>query len=165
MRFWLRLRNGILVCAVAVVVCVSSAFAVVELDTTAPDSAPFYGGYWLGGNALVLGDVDIFLSDNRGWTLNEDGYLFRYANTSASGVMYDADGTEYTFNAPAFSVPRYRLANSSGYTYTDLYLEPTDGNIFIDNGFETPYDLEQMCLVFLCFMSGMIFVVKLLKKG
>lgn len=165
MRFWLRLRNVFLVCFVAVVVCVSPAFALVDLDTTAPDNAPYTGGYWLSGYSVQLGNIDIFLSDNHGWCLDELGQLFRYANTSATGLMYTEDGTEYNFNAPAFSVPRYRLSSSSGYTYTDLYVAPTAGNIIVDTDFATPYDLQDMCAVFSCFMLAMLFVVKLLKKG
>lgn len=165
MHFWLRLKNGIFACIVALMLCVAPAFAVVDLDTTTPTNAPFYGGYWCGGNSSALGDVDIFLSDNHGWTLNDDGFLFRYANNSASGVMYTADGTEYTFSAPAFSVPRYRLSNSGGYAYTDLFLHPTEGNIFVDNDFATVYNIQEMCMLFLCFMSCMLFLCKLLKKG
>lgn len=164
MRCWLRLKNVVLVFCIAVVLFTVPAFAVVRLDNAPPVDAPYMGGYWLSGDSPALGEVTIYLSDNEGWTVDTDGYLYRFADTSASGVMY-ANGNEYTFNAPAFAYPRYRLANTTGYTYTDLEVTPVGGNIIIQNDFETPYDIDTMCSVLSCFLLGMLVVVRLVKRG
>lgn len=165
MRCLSKLKNVILCVCAVLVVCVTPAFAVVRLDNTPPVDSPFMGGYWVSGTSTALGDVTIYVSDNQGWTVNTSGELFRYVNTGTSGVMYDSAGREYTFSAPAFSLPRYRLANSSGYTYTDLYFNPIGGNIIIDNDFSTPYDLQDYCMVFSTFLLGLLVVIRLTKRS
>lgn len=159
-----RLRNVLLVVCACLAVCVVPAFALVHLDSTPPTNAPYSGGYWVGGNDRNLGNVVIYLNDNEGWTINEDGYLFRYTNSSASGRLY-VNGIEYIFSASSFALPRYRLASGTGYQYDDLYLTPTDGNILIQDSFDTPYDLQTMCSIFSCFMLGMLVVIRLIKRG
>lgn len=157
------LKRFLLVLSVSLALCIVPAFAVVNLDNTPPVDSPYMGGYWVSGTSNVLGDVTIYVADNRGWTVNTSGELFRYTNTSTSGVMYDSNGTEYTFSAPAFSLPRYRLANSSGYTYTDLYFNPVGGNIIIENDFATPYDTMYYAEIVSVFLLGMLLVVNLTK--
>ena len=164
MRSFTRLKNVCVIVCVAVVLFTVPAFAVVQLDSTAPTDAPFSGGYFVGGTDSALGEVVIYVSDNHGWTLDDTGNLFRYANNSASGRMW-VNGTMYQFNAPAFSLPQYREYYGSGYQYTQLFLEPMQGNIIIDDTFATPYDLQTMCSVFACFLLGMLLVVKLIKRG
>lgn len=166
MRCLLRLKNVFLVALVCVLVFTVPAFAVVRLDNDPPANAPFMGGYYVRGFSNTLDEVTIYLSTNEGWTVNTRGELYRYANTSASGIMIDDDsGTRYTVNCPAFSVPRYRLENSAGYQYDDLIFNPVAGNIIVENDFATPYDLQDMCAVFSCFLLGMILVVRLIKRG
>lgn len=164
MRFCTKLRNVLLIVCVSLVLFVVPAFAVVQLDSTPPTNAPFSGGYWVGGTDRNLGNVVIYVNDNEGWTLNDDGYLFRYSNSSASGRLY-VNGTEYTFSSSSFALPRYRLTTGTGLQYTDLELIPTQGNILIDDTFDTPYDIQTMCSVFICFMLGMLVVIRLIKRG
>lgn len=164
MLFFTRLKNVFFVVLVAFVLFTVPAFAVVQLDSTPPADAPFSGGYWVGGVDSTLGEVVIYVSDNKGWTVDDMGNLFRYANTSASGRMY-VNGTMYQFNAPAFSLPQYREYYGTGYQYTQLFLTPTNGNIIVDDTFATTYDLQTMCSVFACFLLGMLVVVRLIKRG
>ena len=159
-----KLKNVFLVLCVSVIVFTVPAFAVVQLDSTPPADAPFSGGYWVGGTDSTLGEIVVYVSDNHGWTLDDTGNLFRYANTSASGRMW-VNGTMYQFNAPAFSLPQYREYYGSGYQYTQMFLEPAQGNIIVDDDFATPYDLQTMCSVFACFLLGMLVVIRLIKKG
>lgn len=164
MRFCTRLRNVFIVVVALVVLFTVPAFAVVRLDSTEPTNPPLMGGYWVGGSVSGLGNVLIYLNDNEGWTIDDNGYLFRFSNSSATGRMY-VNGVEYTFSASSFAYPRYRLITGTGQQYNDLYLRPTQGNIIVNDNFETPYDMQIMCSVFSCFMLGMLVVIRLVKRG
>lgn len=144
---------------------VEPVYAFLDLENAPPVSAPFMGGYFVGGSANNLDSPYVCVSANDGWTVDTDGYLFRYANTSASGVMYDARGTEYTFTCSAFSYPRYRLSSASGWDeYTTLYLTPTSGNILIENDFAPVMDSAQMERLTIVFLVGLCAVILLTRK-
>ena len=61
-----------------------------------------------------------------------------YAEATDTGsplYLYTKAGTRYTFSCSSFAIPRYRLADSSGYSYTDLYLSVTGSNLQVATDF------------------------------
>lgn len=99
--------------------------------------APYIGSGWITGTASGLGEVYIYvpISSRGSWGTTSDGYLCNVGGNSVSGVLYTKAGTRYTFSCSSFAVPRYRLADSSVYSYTDLYLSVTGSNLRIATDF------------------------------
>lgn len=93
----------------------------------------FVGSLWIKAHENSLGDVEIYVpsSSYQSFGLNSDGYLVNVTSSSSGGVMYDSSGNQYQFSCSGFSLPRYRLSNSSGYQYTDGYFRIIDSNMDI----------------------------------
>lgn len=93
--------------------------------------APVIGSGYIFGNSASVGQCYIYVPlDSSGkWGVSQDGFLANATSSTISGVMYDADGVQYDFTCSGFSIPRYRLHNSSSYTYSDLYVIPSANNI------------------------------------
>ena len=163
MHYFTRLSGFVFAVLLCMSLSVAPAYAAVDAPNVPPEDPPYLGGYYVTG-VCSLGVVTAYFPVGEGWCVDENGFLFRYASSSVTGVMYDSSGTEYTFNAQAFSVPRYRVANSSGYTYTDLYLTPSYSNVVIEDTFASSYELSDTLLMCCFFAVGLILVV-LISKG
>lgn len=163
MRCFTRLS----LCVLTVLVCfmsVDRAHAAVNLPNDPPSDPPFYGGYYVTGSASGLGTVTVYFPDGEGWSVDDSGCLFHSDNSSTSGVLYTASGTEYDFSAPAYSLPRYRLSDGGSYYYTDLRLVPTATNVVIADTFDPVYDLPTMLQFCVIAALGLIFVSGLLHR-
>lgn len=116
-----------------------SATADVKSGSTDLKYAPFIGSGWFTGTVSDLGEVYLYVPvSTRGvWGTTADGYLCNVGGTSVSGVLFTASGTQYSFNAPSFSLPRYRLFSSSDYyDWRDLRLTVSDSNMQVATSFE-----------------------------
>ena len=101
--------------------------------------APYIGSGWFIGNVSGLGEVYLYVPiSSRGvWGVTSDGYLCNVGGSSVSGFLFTASGTKYSFSAPSFSLPRYRLFSSSGYNdWNDLRLTVTSSNMQVATDFE-----------------------------
>lgn len=132
----------------------SSAPALVIGDTPPVDS-PFYGSGWITGHSSTLGTVTLYFPVNYStgyWGVDSDGYLFNVSSSSMSGYL---DGVyNNSVSAPAFSYPRYR--NSSGSSYINLYLKPTDSNMDIATSHTPRYTAVDFLPYLAVFMLGVI---------
>lgn len=164
MRCFTRLSSFLCVFAVCLVFGLNVAYAAEDLPNDPPEDPPYLGGYYISGYSAALGHCTIYIPVAEGWCLDKYGFLFRYASGSVSGKLYTENGTEYDFNAQAFSQPRYRLSNSTGYTYTDLQFNPSASNIVIENSFEEPFDAEYSGQLILIAVTGLILVVLVSKR-
>ena len=164
MRCFTRLRNIAAVLCAAVVLCLNVAFAADDIPNNPPENPPWLGGYYITGINADIGICTVYLPVNEGWCLDANGFLFRYASSSATGKIYTEDGTVYDFNASAFDTPRYRLSNSSSYSYSDFYFNPAASNVVIENTFAAPFDSSEGNTLVLIAIVGMIFVV-LISRG
>lgn len=99
--------------------------------------APYIGSCWIKGTASGLGEVYIYVPvSSRGkWGTTSSGYLCNVDSSSVSGIMFNSQGTQYAFTCSGFSVPRYRLHDSSSYQYSDLYVTVTDSNAQVATSF------------------------------
>lgn len=99
--------------------------------------APYIGSCWIKGSASGLGEVYIYVPvSSRGkWGTTSSGYLCNVDSSSVSGIMFNSQGTQYAFTCSGFSVPRYRLYDSSSYQYSDLYVTVTDSNAQVATSF------------------------------
>lgn len=128
--------------------------------------APYIGSGWITGTVSGLGEVYLYVPvSSRGiWGTTADGYLCNVGQSSVSGVLFTASGTQYSFSASSFSLPRYRLASSSGYNdWADLRLTVTDSNMQVATEFgpavpagdAIPYVLVGLLgVVILCLMRS-----------
>lgn len=101
--------------------------------------APYIGSGWFIGNVSGLGEVYLYVPvSTRGvWGVTSDGYLCNVGGTSVSGFLFTASGTKYSFSAPTFSLPRYRLFSSSDYyDWNDLRLTVSSSNMQVATDFE-----------------------------
>lgn len=101
--------------------------------------APYIGSGWFIGTVSGLGEVYLYVPvSSRGvWGTTSNGYLCNVGGSSVSGVLFSSSGTQYTFNAPAFSLPRYRLVSSSSYNdWSDLRLTVSASNMQVATDFE-----------------------------
>lgn len=101
--------------------------------------APYIGSGWFIGTVSGLGEVYLYVPiSSRGvWGVTSDGYLCNVGGSSVSGFLYTASGTKYTFSAPSFSLPRYRLFSSSDYyDWNDLRLTVISSNMQVATDFE-----------------------------
>lgn len=100
--------------------------------------APYIGSGWFIGTVSGLGEVYLYVpvSSRGAWGTTSDGYLCNVGGTSVSGVLFMSSGTQYSFNAPAFSLPRIRLFSSSSYNdWTDLRLTVSSSNMQVATEF------------------------------
>lgn len=116
-----------------------SATADVKAGSTDLKYAPYIGSGWFTGTVSDLGEVYLYVPvSTRGvWGTTADGYLCNVGGSSVSGVLFTSSGTQYSFSAPSFSLPRYRLFSSSSYyEWTDLRLTVSDSNMQVATSFE-----------------------------
>lgn len=145
MRF--RLGLSFLFSFVLLSFCVVPAFAVPDEVTSpqavavVPQYAPYIGSGWIAGTVSGLGEVYVYvpITSKDVWGTTSDGFLCNVGSNSVSGVMFTASGTKYAFSCSSFSVPRYRLYDSSGYQYSDLYLTVTGSNMHVATVFPGLY--------------------------
>lgn len=100
--------------------------------------APYIGSGWFIGTVSGLGEVYLYVPiSTRGvWGTTSDGYLCNIGGSSVSGVLFTSSGNQYSFNAPAFSLPRYRLFSSSSYNdWNDLRLTVSSSNLQVATDF------------------------------
>lgn len=121
-------------------VSVSSSFATSDVIASSTDLkyAPYIGSGWFIGNVSGLGEVYLYVPvSTRGvWGTTSDGYLCNIGGSSVSGVLFTSSGTQYSFNAPSFSLPRYRLFSSSTfYDWNDLRLTVSSSNMQVATDF------------------------------
>lgn len=110
----------------------------VKAGSTDLKYAPYIGSGWFIGSVSGLGEVYLYVPiSTRGfWGLTSDGYLCNISGTSVSGVLFTSSGTQYSFNAPSFSLPRYRLYSSSSYNdWNDLRLTVSSSNLQVSTDF------------------------------
>ena len=115
-----------------------SATADVKAGSTDLKYAPYIGSGWFIGSVSGLGEVYLYVPvSSRGvWGTTSDGYLCNIGGSSVSGVLFTSSGTQYSFNAPSFSLPRYRLFSSSTYyDWNDLRLIVSDSNMNVATDF------------------------------
>lgn len=115
-----------------------SASSDPKVGTTDLKFAPYIGSGWFIGTVSGLGEVYLYVPiSTRGvWGTTSDGYLCNIGGSSVSGVLFTASGTQYSFNAPSFSLPRYRLFPSSSYNdWNDLRLTVSSSNLQVATDF------------------------------
>ena len=101
--------------------------------------APYIGSGWFIGSVSGLGEVYLYVPiSSRGvWGVTSDGYLCNVGGSSVSGFLFTASGIKYSFSAPPFSLPRYRLFSSSDYyDWNDLRLTVSSSNRQVATDFE-----------------------------
>lgn len=116
-----------------------SSTADVKSGSTELLYAPYIGSGWFTGSVSGLGEVYLYVPvSSRGvWGTTADGFLCNVGGTSVSGVLFTSSGIQYSFNAPSFSLPRYRLFSSSSYyEWSDLRLTVSDSNMQVATSFE-----------------------------
>ncbi len=143
-----------------------SSTAVTKAGNTDLMYAPFIGSGWITGSVSGLGEVYLYVPvSSRGvWGTTADGFLCNVGQSSVSGVLFSASGTQYSFSASSFSLPRYRLATSSTYSeWSDLRLTVSDSNMQVATEFSPavpvsdaiPYVLVGLLgVVILCLMRS-----------
>lgn len=117
---------------------VSSSSLVSKSASSDLKYAPYIGSGWFVGTVSGLGEVYLYVPvSSRGfWGTTSDGYLCNIGGSSVSGVLFTASGTKYSFNAPSFSLPRYRLFPSSSYNdWNDLRLIVSSSNMQVATDF------------------------------
>ena len=167
MRF--RLGLSCLFCLVLLCFSVVPAFAVsavpdevpaAEVVAVAPKYAPYIGSGWISGTAAGLGEVYVYvpITFSDVWGTTSDGFLCNVGANSVSGVMFTASGTKYIFSCSSFAVPRYRLSDSSGYQYSDLYLTVTGSNLHVATTFPGSYTFANSWPYIVIGLMGVILV-------
>lgn len=115
-----------------------SATSDVKAGSTDLKYAPYIGSGWFTGTVSGLGEVYLYVPvSTRGvWGTTADGYLCNVGSASVSGVLFTSSGTKYSFNAPSFSLPRFRLFSSSSYNdWSDLRLTVSSSNMQVATDF------------------------------
>lgn len=115
-----------------------SSSSDVKAGSTDLKYAPYIGSGWFIGTVSGLGEVYLYvpISTCGVWGTTSDGYLCNIGGSSVSGVLFTASGTKYSFNAPSFSLPRYRLFSSSDYyDWNDLRLTVSSSNMQVATEF------------------------------
>ena len=135
----------------------SPAVQVVSSDLK---YAPYIGSGWITGTASGLGEVYVYvpISSRGSWGTTDDGYLCNIGGSSVSGVMFTASGTKYSFSCSSFSVPRYRLYDSTGYQYSDLHLTVTGSNLDVATTFPGSYTFANSWPYIVIGLMGVILV-------
>lgn len=112
--------------------------ADIKVGNTELKYAPYIGSGWITGTVSGLGEVYLYVPvSSRGvWGTTADGYLCNVGQSSVSGVLFTSSGTQYSFSAYSFALPRYRLVSSSSYNdWVDLRLTVTDSNMQVATDF------------------------------
>lgn len=115
-----------------------SSTSVTKAGSSDLKYAPYIGSGWFIGSVSGLGEVYLYVPiSSRGfWGTTSNGYLCNIGGSSVSGVLFTASGIQYSFNAPAFSLPRYRLFSSSSYNdWNDLRLTVSSSNMQVATDF------------------------------
>lgn len=131
----------------AAVIMVLPAYADEPIVAVVPDylsHAQYIGGGWIRGSAVGLGDVELYfpLSSSGSWGLTPSNYLCNINSSSFSGIMYDSSGRQYNVSCSGFSIPRYRLSDSSGYQYDDLSVKVYDSNLSVARAFPSTWRMD-----------------------
>lgn len=167
MRF--RSVLNVFVCCLLFCLCVVPVYAVSDddlvdassdQDVPEPKYAPYIGSGWITGTAADLGVVYVYvpITSSGVWGTTSDGFLCNVGSNSVSGVMFTASGTKYIFSCSSFAVPRYRLSDSSGYLYSDLYLTVTGSNLDIATTFPGTYTFSNSWPYIVIGLMGVILV-------
>lgn len=128
--------------------CVGFAFAdsplVANNNVDGLTHAQYIGGGYIRGVVSGLGDVEIYVpySSRLSWGLTADSFLCNINSSSVSGIMFDSSGRQYTFSCSGYSIPRYRLVDSSGYQYTDMYCSVYASNLDVQTSFQSAFNFE-----------------------
>lgn len=131
-----------------VVLCLSVAFAesplVANNNVDSLTHAQYIGGGYIRGVVTGLGDVEIYFpySSRHSWGLTADSYLCNINSSSVSGIMFDSSGRLYDVSCYGFSIPRYRLSDSSGYGYTDMYCSVYSSNLDVQTSFQSAFNFD-----------------------
>lgn len=149
--------------------CVVPVYAVS--DVVSPDAstvqvvsepkyAPYIGSGWITGTVADLGEVYVYvpITSSGVWGTTSDGFLCNVGSSSVSGLMFTASGTKYIFSCSSFAVPRYRLSDSSGYQYSDLYLTVTGSNLDIATTFPGSFTFANSWPYIVIGLMGVILV-------
>ena len=137
-------------------------------DDTAPEDPAFVGCCYITADTDALGVVDIFIPVNYQsgyFGFDYSGSLFNVSNTSISGVLYDSDGTEYTFRCSSWSAPQYRDLNGSSYTYFDLGdVDVISSNVQIAEEFPPLVPVDDIFPAVYVLIGGVIILCLFLKR-
>lgn len=148
MRFLsVRNCNAFFLAILASVIMVVPSYAEDSMIAVVPDylsHAQYIGGGWIRGSASGLGDVELYfpLSSFGSWGLTSSNYLCNINSSSVSGIMYDSSGREYIVSCSGFSIPRYRLSDSSGYQYNELSVKVYDSNLSVARAFPSTWRMD-----------------------
>lgn len=115
-----------------------SSSSVSKVGSSDLKYAPYIGSGWFIGTVSGLGEVYLYVPiSTRGvWGTTSDGYLCNIGGSSVSGVLFTSSGTQYSFNARSFSLPRYRLfSDSSSSDWNDLLLTVSSSNMQVATEF------------------------------
>ena len=115
-----------------------SITADLKAGNTELKYAPYIGSGWITGTVSGLGEVYLYVPvSSRGvWGTTADGYLCNVGQSSVTGVLFTSSGTQYSFSASSFSLPRFRLVSSSTYyDWSDLLLTVSDSNMQVATEF------------------------------
>lgn len=120
---------------------ISSVSSTADFKAGATDLkyAPYIGSGWFTGTVSGLGEVYLYVPiSSRGfWGTTADGYLCNVGGSTVSGVLFTASGTQYSFSAYSFALPRYRLVSSSSYNdWSDLRMTVSASNMQVATDFE-----------------------------
>lgn len=130
------------------VFCLSFVFAdsplVANNNVDGLTHAQFIGGGYIRGVVTGLGDVEIYFpySSRHSWGLTADSFLCNINSSSVSGIMFDSSGRQYNVSCSGFSIPRYRLSDSSGYQYTDMYCSVYESNLDVQTSFQSAFNFD-----------------------
>lgn len=158
MSFRLGHKIAIVICTFCL--CVTTAFADDFF-------APFVGSGFVKGTDSVLGEVELYVPINSkgSWGTSDTGYLYNVSSTGFSGVLYTKNGTKYIVSAAGFSLPRYRLPNSSSYDYADLHLTVYESNLQIASAFPNAITItESIPFIMVGFMGVILFFMMRSKR-
>lgn len=146
----------------AAVIMVVPSYADEPMVAVVPDyltHAEYIGGGWIRGHAVGLGDVELYfpLSSYGSWGLTSSNYLCNINSSSVSGVMYDSAGRKYTVSCSGFSIPRYRLEDSSS-NRLDLNVKVFDSNLSVARAFPTTWRMDNGWYYLVVAFLGVILV-------
>lgn len=167
MRF--RSALNVCVCCLLLCLCVVPALATGDMQEDSPAAqavavgpqyAPYIGSGWITGTVAGLGEVYVYvpITSKGVWGTTSDGFLCNVGSNSVSGVMFTASGTKYSFSCSSFSVPRYRLYDSSGYQYSDLHMTVTGSNLDVATTFPGSYTFVDSWPYIIIGLMGVILV-------
>lgn len=160
-------RKVLLLFICCAVFCLSVAFAdsplVANNNVDGLTHAQYIGGGYIRGSVSGLGDVEIYFpySSRHSWGLTADSFLCNINSSTVSGIMFDSSGREYDVSCYGFSIPRYRLSDSSGYGYTDMYCSVYSSNLDVQTSFQSAFNFENSWPYITIGLLGVIFVCML----